>query len=187
MNKPRLIVGISGASGIIYGIRLLEALKSKPIDTHLIISKASQLTRSLETGLSRADLSALADVVYPNQDIAAPIASGSFKTIGMVIAPCSMKTLGEIANGTGAGLIARAADVTLKERRRLIIMPRETPLHLVHLKNMVAISEMGGIVFPPVPAFYHKPETIDDLVNDHIGRVLDLLDIDNDLAGRWAR
>ncbi|KTD19888.1 UbiX family flavin prenyltransferase [Legionella londiniensis] len=185
MSNPRLVIGISGSSGIVYGIRLLEALKEMEVETHLVVSKAAQLTRGYETNLTAKDLNSLADVVHACQDIAAPIASGSFKTLGMIIAPCSMKTLGEIAHGTGSSLLARAADVTLKERRRLVIMPREAPLHLVHLQNMVTITQMGGIVFPPVPAFYNEPQTIADLVNDNIGRVLDLFGLDNTLARRW--
>jgi 4-hydroxy-3-polyprenylbenzoate decarboxylase len=178
MNKQRLIVGITGSSGIIYGIKLLEVLRVLNIETHLIISKAGQLTRAYETDLSVAELKALADVHHPYNDIAATIASGSFKTMGMIVAPCSMKTLGEIAHGTGSNLIARAADVVLKERRRLVLMPRETPLHLGHLQNMMHITQMGGIICPPVPAFYNKPQSIMDLVEDTVGRVLDLYGLD---------
>lgn len=186
MQHPqRLIIGISGSSGIIYGIRLLEVLRTLSIETHLVVSKAGQLTRAYETDLSLAELKALADVYHPIQDVSASIASGSFKTLGMIIAPCSMKTLGEIANGSGSSLLARAADVVLKERRRLVILPRETPLHLGHLNNMVAITQMGGIICPPVPAFYNKPQTIDDIVNDTVGRILDLYDLDCGLVRRW--
>lgn len=185
-NKPRLIIGISGSSGIIYGIRLLEVLKKTPIETHLIISKAGQLTRAYETDISATDLKALADVYHPCTDITASIASGSFKTMGMIVAPCSMKTLGEIAHGTGTTLLSRAADVVLKERRRLVLLPRETPLHLGHLNNMVSVTQMGGIICPPVPAFYTKPQSIADLVDDTVGRVLDLFDVDCGLVKRWG-
>lgn len=186
MNKPRLIIGISGSSGIIYGIRMLEVLRSMPVETHLVITKAGQMTRAYETSLSANELKALADVYHPCSDIAATIASGSYKTMGMIIAPCSMKTLGEIAHGITGNLLTRAADVVLKERRRLVILPREAPLHLMHLQNMVTITQMGGIIFPPVPAFYHKPQSIEDLVNDTVGRVLNLFDLENDLAKPWG-
>lgn len=185
MNKPRLIIGISGSSGIIYAIRLLQILQPMPIETHLIISKAAQLTLAYETSMSLKELKALADVYHPYQDIAAPIASGGFKTMGMIIAPCSMKSLGEIAHGTGGNLLARAADVVLKERRRLVLMPRESPLHLGHLQNMVTLTQMGGIICPPVPAFYHNPKTIMDIVDDSASRVLDLFDIDSGFM-RWG-
>ena len=186
MKNPRLIIGITGASGIIYGIRLLQLLQPLPVETHLVVSKAAQLTRAYETSMSSAELKSLADVYHLCSDISAPIASGSFKTMGMIIAPCSMNSLGEIAQGTGGNLLTRAADVVLKERRRLVLMPRETPLHLVHLQNMVAITQMGGIVCPPVPAFYHKPESIMDLVNDSVSRVLDLFDLDCGLLRPWG-
>jgi 4-hydroxy-3-polyprenylbenzoate decarboxylase len=186
MTKPRLIIGISGSSGIIYGIRLLEALRTLSVETHLVVSKAGQLTRAYETDLSLGALKSLADVYYRCNDITAPIASGSFKTLGMIIAPCSMNSLGEIANGITSNLLTRAADVVLKERRRLVLMPRESPLHLGHLQNMVQITQMGGIIFPPVPAFYNKPDCILDLVNDTVGRVLDLFDLDCGLVRRWG-
>lgn len=186
MSIPRIIIGMSGSSGIIYGIRLLEELRKLSVETHLVVSQAAQLTRAYETSLSKADLNQLADVVYPIGNIAAPIASGSFRTMGMIVAPCSMKTLGEIAHGIGGNLLTRAADVVLKERRRLVLMPREAPLHLVHLQNMVAVTQMGGIIFPPVPAFYQKPNTIDDLVNDTVSRVLDMFDLDCGLVPRWG-
>lgn len=186
MSKRRLIIGISGSSGIIYGIRLLKSLQPMPIETHLVISKAAQLTRSYETDLSKEELLDLADVHHPFLDVSAPIASGSFKTLGMIIAPCSMKTLGEIAHGISSNLLTRSADVVLKERRRLVLMPRETPLNLAHLQNMMSVTQMGGIICPPVPAFYNKPETIDDLVNDTVGRVLDLFDLENTLVRRWG-
>jgi 4-hydroxy-3-polyprenylbenzoate decarboxylase len=186
MSKPRLIVGISGASGIIYGIRLLQILQALPVETHLVISKAAQLTRMHETLMTAAELKSLADVYHLYNDVSAPIASGSFKTMGMIVAPCSMKSLGEIAQGIGGNLLTRAADVVLKERRRLVLMPRESPLHLAHLQNMVTITQMGGIICPPVPAFYHKPQTIMDLVNDSVARVLDLFDLDSGLLQCWG-
>lgn len=186
MTKPRLIVGISGASGIIYGIRLLQILQTLPVETHLIISKAAQLTRAHETTMSAAELKSLATVYHPYNDISASIASGSFKTMGMIVAPCSMKSLGEIAQGIGSNLLTRAADVVLKERRRLVLMPREAPLHLAHLQNMVTITQMGGIICPPMPAFYHKPESILDLVNDSVARVLELFDLDSGLLRCWG-
>jgi 4-hydroxy-3-polyprenylbenzoate decarboxylase len=185
-HQPRLIIGISGSSGIIYGIRLLQVLQKLPIETHLIVSKAGQLTRAYETSFSAAELKALADVYHPCTDITASIASGSFQTMGMIIAPCSMKTLGEIAHGIGGTLLSRAADVVLKERRKLVLLPRETPLHLGHLNNMVAITQMGGIICPPVPAFYNKPQSIADMVDDTVGRVLDLFGIDSGLVKRWG-
>lgn len=185
-KQSRIIVGISGASGISYGIRLLEFLKKCDIETHLIVSKAAQQTRALETKLSAADLYALADKHYHINDVAACISSGSYKTLGMIIAPCSMRTLADIATGSTSNLLTRAADVVLKERRRLILMVRETPLHLGHLKNMVSITEMGAIIAPPVPAFYNAPKTIDDLINHSVGRILDLLDIDIGIVNRWC-
>jgi flavin prenyltransferase len=187
MNNPRLIIGISGASGIIYGIRLLEILQPLPIETHLVVSKAAQLTRTYETDISMASLKALANVYHANSDISASIASGSFKTMGMIIAPCSMKTLGEISHGITSTLLTRAADVVLKEHRRLVLLPRETPLHLGHLQNMVNITQMGGIICPPLPAFYNRPQTIDDLINENLGRVLDLFDIESGLVKRWGQ
>lgn len=186
MSNPRIIIGISGSSGIMYGIRLLEVLRSLNVETHLVVSKAGQLTRAYETSLSLAELKALATVYHPCNDIAASISSGSFKTMGMIIAPCSMKSLGEIASGVTSNLLTRAADVVLKERRRLVLMPRETPLHLGHLQNMVSVTQMGGIICPPVPAFYNKPETIMDLVDDTVGRVLDLFDLESGLVRRWG-
>lgn len=185
MNNPRIIIGISGSSGIIYGIRLLEELRLLNIETHLVVSKAGQMTRAYETNLTAADLKLLATVYHPCNDIAASIASGSFKTMGMIVAPCSMNTLGEIASGVTSNLLTRAADVVLKERRRLVLMPRETPLHLGHLQNMMHVTQMGGIICPPVPAFYNKPETIADIVDDTVGRVLDLFDLESGLVRRW--
>lgn len=184
MNKPRIIVGLSGASGIIYGIRLLELLRTAEIETHLIVSKSAQLTRNYETDLSLADLKALADFYHPWNDIGANIASGSFQTMGMIVAPCSMKTLAEITHGISSNLIGRAADVTLKERRKLVLMPRESPLHLGHLENMVSVTRQGAILCPAMPAFYNKPQTIDDIVNYSVGRLLDLFGIETGIE-RW--
>ncbi len=185
-RKNRIIIGISGASGIIYGIRLLECLQKSDIETHLIVSKAAQQTRALETNLSAAKLNHLASKHYNINDISACLASGSYSTLGMIIAPCSMRTLADIASGSSDNLLTRAADVVLKERRRLILMVRESPLHLGHLKNMVAVTEMGAIVAPPVPAFYNNPQNIDDLINHSVGRILDLFDIDLGLVRRWG-
>jgi len=184
----RLIVGITGASGVIYGIRLLEVLSGVPdVETHLVISTAGAQTVGLETNYSAADVMALADVTYRFNDIAAAISSGSFKTVGMVVIPCSMKTLAGIAHSFSDNLLLRAADVVLKDRRRLVIVPRETPLHLGHLRLMTQVVEMGGLLVPPMPAFYHHPKTIDDIVDQTVNRVLDLFDIslNDDLFSRW--
>jgi 4-hydroxy-3-polyprenylbenzoate decarboxylase len=186
MKKTRLIIGITGASGIIYGIRLLEVLKKTPIETHLIVSKAAQQTRAFETNLSAEALYALADYHYPINDIGANLSSGSYKTLGMIIAPCSVKSLADIACGMTSNLITRAADVILKERRKLVLMVRETPLHLGHIRNMAVVTEMGGIIAPPMPAFYNQPTTIDDLVNHSVGRALDLFDLELGLVHRWG-
>ncbi len=184
--KPRLIVGISGASGAIYGVRLLELLQGSGIETHLIMSRAAQVTLACETDLKVADVEKLATVVHSNQDIGAACSSGSFRTLGMVIAPCSIKTMAEIATGVTANLLSRAADVALKERRRVVLMLRETPLHLGHIRNMAAVTEAGAIVYPPVPAFYTRPTSLDDMVDHTLGRVLDLFDIDMGLVRRWS-
>ena len=184
MNN-RIIVGISGASGIIYGIRLLELLAKTNYESHLIITKAAQQTRAYETDLSAQALIQLADKVYPIDDIAAAISSGSFKTTGMIIAPCSMQTLAAIACGLTTNLLTRAADVVLKERRKLVLMVRESPLHLVHLENMQKVTQMGGIISPPIPAFYNQPQSLDDIINHSVGRVLDLFDIDLGIVKRW--
>ncbi|WP_419421182.1 UbiX family flavin prenyltransferase [Legionella sp. D16C41] len=181
----RIIVGISGASGIIYGIRLLEILAKTDYETHLIISKAAQQARGYEVTLSSQKLINLADKYYPIDDIAAAVASGSFKTLGMIIAPCSMKTLASIACGVTSNLLTRAADVVLKERRKLVLMVRESPLHLGHLENMQKVTQLGAIVAPPIPAFYNQPQTLDDIVNHSLGRVLDLFDIDVGIVKRW--
>lgn len=183
--RPRLVVGISGASGVIYGVRALEMLREAGVETHLVVSRSAQLTMALETSLTLAELAERADAVYPAGDIGAAISSGSFRTIGMLVAPCSMRTLGEIASGVTASLLSRAADVTLKERRRLVLMVRETPLHLGHLRSMVAVTETGAVVFPPVPAFYSKPESVDDIVRQSVGRALDLFGLDCPGVRRW--
>ena len=189
MNENiKLIVGISGASGVIYGIRLLEVLRQVPaVETHLVMSSAAKRTIPLETDCSSADVEALADEVYRHNDIAAAISSGSFKTYGMVVAPCSMKTASGIATSYSDNLLLRAADVVLKEKRRLVLVVRETPLHLGHLKILTRVAEIGGIVMPPVPAFYHHPKTVASIVDQTVNRVLDLLDIElqSDLFERW--
>jgi len=185
-SSKRLVVGISGATGIIYGVRLLELLKETDIETHLVISRGGELTRGYELEISTKELNSLASVVYSVNDIGAAISSGSFRTMGMAVAPCSVKTLAEIANGIGGNLISRAADVVLKERRRLVLMVRETPLHAIHLKNMLAVTECGGIILPPVPAFYTMPESIDAMVTDTVCRVLDLFEIETDKLKRWG-
>mgnify|MGYP003148566175 FL=1 len=185
MVQRKLVVGISGASGVVYGIRLLQALRTAGVETHLILSKAAEMTLAYETDLKPRDVRALADVSYAIGDVGAPCASGSFPSDGMVIAPCSMKTLAEIATGVTANLLSRAADVVLKERRRLVLMARETPLTLVHLRNMTTVTEMGGIIAPPVPAFYAKTDSLDDMVDHSVGRVLDLFGIQSNLVRRW--
>ncbi len=184
--KPRLIVGISGASGTIYGSRLLELLQPLPVETHLVISRTAELTLALETDQKPASLRARADVVHAISDMAAPISSGSFKTIGMVVAPCSIRSMSEIASGVTTTLLTRAADVTLKERRRLVLMVRETPLHLGHLRTMTALSEMGAIIAPPVPGFYAKPITIAEMIDQTLGRVLDLFGLESGTVKRWG-
>ena len=185
-RPKRLIVGITGATGSIYGIRILEALRaSGGWETHLIVSEAGMLNAHQEYKLARKDLNKLADVVHSVRDIGATIASGSFITEGMVIAPCSMKTLAGVAHAFSDNLITRAADVVLKERRRLVLVTREAPLNLAHLRNMVAVTEMGGIVFPPVPAFYSGARTIDGLVNHSVGRLLDLFGVEHESIKRW--
>ena len=182
----RLIIGMSGASGVIYGIRLLEVLQQDPdIETHLVMSDAAKMNIGIETDFSANAVKALADHVHSNKDIAATIASGSFKTGGMIVAPCSIKTLSAIVNSYADSLIVRAADVILKERRRLVLLPRETPLHTGHCELLYKASRIGAIIAPPMPAHYIRPQTIDDLVNHHVGRVLDLFDIDSSLVQRW--
>ncbi len=184
----RIIVGLSGASGVIYGIRLLEILQEvTAVETHLVMSAAAGTTISLETDVTPEQVKALANVHYRFKDMAAAISSGSFKTDGMVVIPCSMKTVAGIAHSFSDNLLLRAADVTLKDRRRLIIVPRETPLHLGHLRLLTQLAELGAIIVPPLPAFYHRPQTIDDIINQTINRLLDLLEIElpEDLFTRW--
>ncbi len=182
----RLIVGISGATGIVYGVRLLEALRETDIETHLVVTRPGLMTLNYETDLSRDDLYALADHVYNANDIGAAIASGSMLTLGMVVAPCAVKSAAEIASGATQTLLTRAADVTLKERRRLVLMVRESPLHTGHLRTLTQASEIGAIVMPPMPAFYPKPETIEDMIDHTVGRVLDLYAIEHELSPRWT-
>jgi 4-hydroxy-3-polyprenylbenzoate decarboxylase len=182
----RIVIGINGASGVIYGIRLLKVLSDvKAVETHLVISRAGEQTIEIETEHKPHDVKALADYNYDTDDLAAPLASGSFLREGMIIAPCSMKTLSALAHSYTDNLLTRAADVTLKERGKLLLLLRETPLHLGHLKNMVGVAEMGGIIMPPVPAFYHKPHTIEDIVDHTVGKVLDLFQIEHSLFKRW--
>ena len=182
----RLILGISGASGVIYGIRMLQILQETPIETHLVISKSAEITIAYETDWKAAGVKELADVIYPAADIGAAISSGSFKTMGMVIAPCSVRSMGEIASGVTSSLLSRAADVVLKERRRLVLMLRETPFHAGHVRQMQTVTEMGAIVAPPVPAFYARPKSIEEMVDQTIGRTLDLFDIDIGVTKRWG-
>jgi 4-hydroxy-3-polyprenylbenzoate decarboxylase len=181
-----LIVGISGASGVIYGVRLLSVLRQTPVETHLVISRAAEIAMAHEGPIKIADVRSLAHAWYKADDLAAAISSGSFRTRGMIVAPCSVKSMSEIATGITSTLLTRAADVVLKERRRLVLMVRETPLHTGHLKTMTALSEMGAIIFPPVPAFYAKPSSLQDMVDQTIGRVLDLYDIDVGTVHRWS-
>ena len=185
MSARRLVVGISGASGFVYGMRLLALLRELDIETHVVVSRAAALTMTHETDFKLSDVAALASVLYRSDDIAAPVSSGSFRTLGMIVAPCSMKTLAEIASGLSSGLISRAADVVLKERRRLVLLARETPYTLTHLRNMAAVTEMGAIVAPPVPAFYARPASLDQMIDHTLGRVLDLFDLDSRTVHRW--
>lgn len=186
-GERRFVVAITGATGAIYGVQLLRHLRECPgVETHLVLSDAAVLTLHQELDLQKRDVEVLAHVVHRNRDIGAAIASGSFRSDGMVIAPCSMKTLAAVALGLSDNLIARAADVVLKERRRLILMVRETPFNLAHLRNMTAVTEMGGIVFPPLPSFYNRPATIDEMVDHTVARVMDLLGVENALAPRWT-
>jgi 4-hydroxy-3-polyprenylbenzoate decarboxylase len=181
----RLIIGISGASGIIYGVRMLQILKDSDIETHLVMSRSAEMTLAYETDLKHRDIRKLASVAHPIGDIGASISSGSFPTMGMVIAPCSIKTMSEIAAGVTSTLLTRAADVVLKEKRRLVLAVRETPLHGGHLRTMTALFDMGAIIAPVVPAFYNRPQTIDDIVNHTVGRLLDLFGIDAGVVKRW--
>lgn len=185
LTPQRLIVGITGASGAIYGVRLLRLLQPTAIETHLVMSKSAKIALAQETDLKVSDVTDLADVVHQAENIGATISSGSFKTLGMVIAPCSMRSLSEIATGVTSSLVTRAADVVLKERRRLVLMVREAPLHLGHLRSMTAAAEIGAIIYPPVPAFYARPESLEQMVDHTLGRVLDLFDIRTDVVSRW--
>jgi 4-hydroxy-3-polyprenylbenzoate decarboxylase len=184
---PRLVIGISGASGVVYGLRLLELLKPTMIETHLIMSRTAEQTLAYETNRKLKEVRDLADQVHEAGDLAAAISSGSFQTMGMIVAPCSVKTLAEIATGVTTTLISRAADVTLKERRRLVLMVRETPLHAGHLKNMLAATEIGAIIAPPVPAMYARPQSLEEMVDHSLGRVLDLFGIDSGRVKRWGQ
>ncbi len=184
--KKRLIVGISGASGTIYGIRLLALLKAMDVETHLVVSRAAELTFAYEHGGSMRDITDQADHFYPVSDMGAAISSGSFRTMGMIVAPCSVRSLSEIATGVTSTLLTRAADVVLKERRRLVLLVRETPLHLGHLRRMVEVTEMGGVIMPPVPAFYAGLNDINDMVDQTLGRALDLFDLEAPVTRRWG-
>lgn len=185
-KKPRIIVGITGASGIVYGLRTLEILRDLDVETHLILSPAAEVTLAHECDVKVNDVKALADVVHRHHDLAAAPSSGSFHTMGMLVAPCSIRSLSEIAGGMTSNLLTRAADVTLKERRRLVLMVRETPFHLGHLRAMTAVTEMGAIVAPPLPAFYTRPVSLDDIVNHSVGRALDLFGLDTGMVKRWG-
>ncbi|MBR0795286.1 UbiX family flavin prenyltransferase [Bradyrhizobium jicamae] len=184
--QRRLIVGISGASGVVYGLRTLQLLRNAGIETHLVMSKTAEVTFAHETAVKIADVRAAAHTVHRIDDMAASIASGGFRTTGMIVAPCSIRSMSEIATGVTSTLLTRAADVTLKERRRLVLMVRETPLHAGHLRSMAALSDMGAIVAPPVPAFYAKPRSIEEMVDQTVGRMLDLFDIDIGVVRRWG-
>jgi 4-hydroxy-3-polyprenylbenzoate decarboxylase len=185
-NKRRLIVGVSGATGAIYGVRILEILsKIEDVETHLVLTKAGRMTIRVETPYSAKEVEAMADVVHDVNNVGASISSGSFRTEGMVIAPCSMKSMGGIAHSIGGDLLVRAADVVLKERKKLVLVVRETPLHLGHLEAMVSLTRMGAIIFPPVPAFYHRPQSLDDVINQTVTRILDQFNIEVGLFHRW--
>jgi 4-hydroxy-3-polyprenylbenzoate decarboxylase len=181
-----MIVGVSGATGVVYAVRLLHVLRDLSIESHLVVTKPGEMTVAYESDLALKELRALADVNYSAPDIGAAISSGSFRTIGMVVAPCSMRTVGEIASCATSNLLTRAADVCLKERRRLVLMVRETPLHAGHLKAMLSATEAGAVIFPPVPAFYARPRTLSDMVDHTVGRVLDLIDLEAGLVERWS-
>ena len=185
-TSRRVIVGMTGATGALYGVRLLQRLRATGHETHLVASPAGMLNVHHELGLSRKDLEGLADVAYNPADVGARIASGSFSTQAMVVTPCSMRSLAAIALGLSDNLLTRAADVTLKERRRLVLMVRETPFNLAHLRNMTAVTEMGGVIFPPLPAFYHRPQSIDELVDDTVERVLSLLGVEQATPKPWS-
>jgi flavin prenyltransferase len=183
--NPRLIIGITGATGVQYGIRLLELLQPLAIETHLIMSKSAQLVRQYEVSMDYDQITALADYNHSFQDVSCSVMSGSFKTMGMIIAPCSMHTLAEIAHGFSSNALTRAADVILKDRRKLVLMVRESPLNAAHLENMLKVTHMGGIIAPPVPAFYNNPQSLNDIIDHSVGRALDLFDIDAGIVKRW--
>jgi flavin prenyltransferase len=185
-GKPKLIIGLSGASGVVYGVRLLRMLRPMAVETHLVMTRAAEVTLAHETDLRIQDVRDLADAVHGITDFAAPISSGSFKTLGMIVAPCSIKSAAEIASGATSTLLSRAADVTLKERRRLILMVRETPLHTGHLRMLTTLSELGAVVAPPVPAFYARPESLDAMVDHTLGRLLDLFGLESGTVARWG-
>ena len=186
MTQRRIIVGISGATGFQYGVKALELLRPMDVEVHLVVSKGAEMTRSMETEYTRADVEGLADVVHPINNIGASIASGSFQTLGMLVVPCSMRSLSAIANNMADNLLTRAADVVLKERKRLVLMARETPLNMGHLRNMQWVTKMGGIIFPPVPALYQKPKSIDDIITHSVGRALDLFGLEVPKLPRWG-
>jgi len=185
-DNQRIVVGISGASGVIYGVRLLQILRDLPVEIHLVMSKSAEVTLAYETDLKVAQVRALAHHNHNIGDMAASLSSGSFKTLGMIVAPCSVRSVAEMASGVTTSLLTRAADVILKERRRLVLMVRETPLHLGHLRNLAALSEMGAIIAPPLPAFYNRPKTLEDVIDHSIGRVLDLFGLDTGKVKRWG-
>ena len=185
-EKPRLVIGISGASGVIYGVRLLELLRELPVETHLVMTKEAEVALAHETRLKVAEVHALARQVHAVTDMAAPLASGSFRSLGMIVAPCSIRSMSEIATGATSTLLTRAADVALKERRRLVLMVRETPLHLGHLRSMAALAEMGAIIAPPVPAFYARPQSLEEMIDHTLGRVLDLFGLALPHLRRWG-
>lgn len=185
-ERPRLVVGISGASGVVYGLRVLDACRELGVESHLIFSRAAALTLSQETELTLGDVQAKASVVHKAADVGASVASGSFPTLGMIVAPCSVRTMSEIATGVTSSLLSRAADVTLKERRPLVLMVRETPLHLGHLRTMVRLAEMGAVLAPPLPAFYARPATLDEMVDQSVGRALDLFGLSWSPVKRWG-
>jgi len=184
-NPRRLVVGISGASGVIYGIRLLQVLREADVETHLVMTRSAEITLAHESDYKVAQVRDLASRFYAPADIGAAISSGSFRTAGMIVAPCSVRSMSEIASGVTSGLLSRAADVVLKEQRRLVLMVRETPLHSGHLRTMAQLSDMGAIIAPPVPAFYARPQSLDDMIDHTVGRVLDLFDLDVGLVRRW--
>jgi 4-hydroxy-3-polyprenylbenzoate decarboxylase len=181
----RMIVGLSGASGVVYGVRMLQVLRAAGVETHLVISRAAEMTLGYESDMKPKELRELATVCHPIGDVGASISSGSFKTLGMVILPCSIRTMSEIATGVTGSLMSRAADVVLKERRRLVLGVRETPLHTGHLRTLLALSEMGAVIAPIVPAFYNRPKTLDDIIDHTVGRILDLFDLDAGIVKRW--